>query len=153
MSHNGYRGMEVRLTYDLMSDQYTFLCYTDTNGSVENFLMINSTRPTVALPKDRFSIPFGGIATFVRSSCLKKLATRTRLIDCIQTQSALSKFEGMTDWHCPFYMVKSTQPIQSYRTLGISRCPRFRWDPYCVINDTLTTDWNVLSQWNRVDIS
>ena len=52
MSHNGYRGMEVRLTYDLMSDQYTLLCDTDTKGSVENFLMIKSTKPTLALTKD-----------------------------------------------------------------------------------------------------
>jgi hypothetical protein len=34
--------------------------------------MINSTIPTLALPNDRFSIPFDGIPTFVRSSYLKK---------------------------------------------------------------------------------
>jgi hypothetical protein len=34
--------------------------------------MINSTIPILALPNDRFSIPFDGISTFVRSSCLKK---------------------------------------------------------------------------------
>ena len=52
MLHDGYRGMEVRLTYDLMSDQYTLLSDTDTKGSVENFLMIKSTKPTLALTKD-----------------------------------------------------------------------------------------------------
>ncbi len=72
-THDGYRGMEVRLTYDLMSDQYTLLCDTYTKGSVENFLMIKSTKPTLALLKDRFSIPFDGIATFVRSLCLKNI--------------------------------------------------------------------------------
>jgi hypothetical protein len=35
--------------------------------------MINSSRPTLALPNDRFSIPFDQIPTFVRSSCLKKV--------------------------------------------------------------------------------
>jgi len=35
--------------------------------------MINSTIPTLVLPNDRFSIPFDGIPTFVRSSCLKKV--------------------------------------------------------------------------------
>ncbi len=35
--------------------------------------MINSTIPTLALPNDRFFIPFDVNATFVRSSCLKKI--------------------------------------------------------------------------------
>ncbi len=73
MSHDGYRGVYIRLKYDLISDQYTLLCDTYTNGSVEFCLMINSTRLTLAFPKDRFSIPFDGIPTFVRSACLKKL--------------------------------------------------------------------------------
>ena len=73
MSHNGYRGMDVRLTYDLMSDQYTVCCDTYTKGSVEIFLMMNSTKPTLALPKSQFSIPFDGIPTFVRSSCLRNI--------------------------------------------------------------------------------
>ena len=72
MLHDGYRGVDIRLKYNLMSDQYTLFCDTYTNGSVELLLMINSTRLTLALLHDRFSIPFDGIPTFVRSSCLKK---------------------------------------------------------------------------------
>ena len=72
MSHAGYRGVDIRLKYDLMSDQYD----TYTNGSVDFFLMINSTRPTLALPKDQFSIPFDGIPTCVRSPCLKKFSNQ-----------------------------------------------------------------------------
>jgi hypothetical protein len=61
-----------------MSDQYTLLCDTYTKGSVEIFLVIKSTKPTLALPKDRFSIPFNGIATFVRSPCLKNIQQSER---------------------------------------------------------------------------
>jgi hypothetical protein len=73
MSHNGYRCVDLQLNYDLKSDKNTVLCKTYTSGSSEVFLMINSARPTLALPKERFSIPFHGIPTFVRSSCLKKI--------------------------------------------------------------------------------
>jgi hypothetical protein len=72
MLHDGYRGVDIQLKYNFESDQFTLSCDTYTNGSTELFLMINSTRPTLALPNDRFSISFDGIPTFVRSSCLKK---------------------------------------------------------------------------------
>jgi hypothetical protein len=72
MLHDGYRGVDIQLKYDFESDQFTLFCDTYTNGSADFFLMINSTIPTLALPNDRFSIPFDGIPTFVRSSCLKK---------------------------------------------------------------------------------
>jgi hypothetical protein len=72
MSHDGYRGVDIQLNYNFESDQFTLFCDTYTNGSADFFLMINSTIPTLALPKDRFSIPFDGIPTFERSSCLKK---------------------------------------------------------------------------------
>ena len=35
--------------------------------------MMNSTKPTLALPKNQFSIPFDGIPTFLRSSCLRNI--------------------------------------------------------------------------------
>ncbi len=73
MLHDGYRGVDIQLKYDFESDQFTLFCDTCTNGSAEFFLMINLTIPTLALPNDRFSIPFDGIPTFVRSSCLKKV--------------------------------------------------------------------------------
>jgi hypothetical protein len=76
MSHDGYRGVDIRLKYDLMGDQYILLCDSYTNGSAEVFLMIKSTKPTLALPDDRFSIPFDRIPTFVRSSCLKKISNQ-----------------------------------------------------------------------------
>ena len=65
--------MKVQLMYDLMSDQFILCCDTYTKGSVENFLMMKSTKPTLALPKNQFSIPFNGIPTFVRSSCLRNI--------------------------------------------------------------------------------
>jgi hypothetical protein len=58
MSHNGYRGVDLQLKYDLESDEYTVFCKTYTSGSSEVFLMTNSARPTLALPKERCSIPF-----------------------------------------------------------------------------------------------
>ena len=76
MLHEGYRGVDIKLKYDFESDQFTLFCDTYTNGSAELFLMINSSRPTLALPNDRFSIPFDGIPTFVRSSCLKKISNQ-----------------------------------------------------------------------------
>jgi hypothetical protein len=71
MSHKGYRGVDHQLKYDLESDEYTVFCKTYTSGSSEVFLVINSARPTLALTKARFSIPFDGIPAFARSSCLK----------------------------------------------------------------------------------
>ncbi len=73
MLHDGYRGVDIQLKYNFESDQFTLFFDTYTNVSAEIFLMINSTIPTLALPNDRFSIPFERIPTFVRSSCLKKI--------------------------------------------------------------------------------
>ena len=92
MLHDGYRGDDIQLKYDFESDQFYPLCDTYTNGSAELFLMIYSTRPTLALPNDRFFIPFDGIPTFVRSSCLKNTAIRKRLTDIIQNPKIIRNF-------------------------------------------------------------
>ena len=114
MLHDGYRGVDIQLKYNFESDQFTLFCDTYTNGSADFFLMINSTIPTLALPNDQFSIPFDGIPTFVRSSCLKKVqqSGRGSLISYRPKKS--SGISRVEDWHRAFYLVQSTQQIESY---------------------------------------
>ncbi len=70
MSHIGYRGIDIKLDYNIKNDRYTTRCDTYTNGSYELFSLIGSTVPTLEMPSGRLSIPFNGILTFIRSTCL-----------------------------------------------------------------------------------
>ena len=70
--HNGYRGFDLNLQYYLKNDSTVVFCETYTQGSYEVFVMVNSVIPTILHPKQRFSMPIDGCATFIRSSCMTK---------------------------------------------------------------------------------
>ena len=71
--HSGYRGVDVKFQYSLENDSSVIFCDTYTHGSSEVFVLVNSVRPTVLLPKQRFSLPLDGIPTFIRSSCMTNI--------------------------------------------------------------------------------
>ena len=68
--HNGYRGLELNIKYNLENDSRVVFSETYTQGSYEVFVMVNSVIPEVLHPKKRFSMPIDGCATFIRSSCM-----------------------------------------------------------------------------------
>jgi hypothetical protein len=68
--HNGYMGFDLNLQYNLENDSRVVFCETYTQGSYEVFVMVNSVIPTILHPKQRFSMPIDGCATFIRSSCM-----------------------------------------------------------------------------------
>jgi hypothetical protein len=70
--HNGYRGVDLKKQYNLENDSSVVFCDTYTQGSFEVFVMVNSVRLTLLLPKQRFSLPKDGLPTFIRSSCMTK---------------------------------------------------------------------------------
>ncbi len=73
MLHIGYRGIDIKLDYNIKNDRYTTRCDTYTNGSYELFSLIGLTVPTLEMPSGRLSIPFNGILTFIRSTCLTEI--------------------------------------------------------------------------------
>ena len=68
--HNGYRGFDLKMQYNVETDSSVVFCETYTHGSFEVFVMVNSTIPTILLPKQRFTLPKDGLPTFIRSSCM-----------------------------------------------------------------------------------
>ena len=45
MTHIGYRGIHLHLTYSVENDRYTTMCDTYSNGSYELFSLLGSTIP------------------------------------------------------------------------------------------------------------
>jgi hypothetical protein len=70
--HQGYRGLDLKLLYNLKNDSHVVFCDTYTHGSFEVFVMVNSVRLSLFLPKKRFNLPKHGLPTFIRSGCLTK---------------------------------------------------------------------------------
>ena len=52
--HNGYRGLELNIKYNLENDSRVVFSETYTQGSYEVFVMVNSVIPEVLHPKKRF---------------------------------------------------------------------------------------------------
>jgi hypothetical protein len=70
MTHIGYKGIDLHLTYSVENDRYTTMCDTYSKCSYELFSLLGSTIPNIEMPSGRISIPFNGIATIIRSTCL-----------------------------------------------------------------------------------
>ncbi len=64
--------MDLKIQYNLENDSCVVFCDTYTHGSFEVFVLVNSVRPTLLLPKQQFSLPKDGLPTFIRSSCITK---------------------------------------------------------------------------------
>jgi hypothetical protein len=67
--HHGYRGLDLKLLYNLENDSHVVFCDTYTHGSFEVFVMVNSVRLSHFLPKKQFTLPKQGLPTFKRSGC------------------------------------------------------------------------------------
>ncbi len=71
--HHVYRGLDLKLPYNLENDSRVVLSDTYTHGSFEVFGMVNSVHLSLFLPKKRFTLLKQGFPTFIRSGCLTKL--------------------------------------------------------------------------------
>jgi hypothetical protein len=70
--HHGYRGLDLKLLYNLENDYCVVFCDTYTHGSFEVFVMVNSVRLSLFLSKKQFTLPKHRLPTFMRSGCLTK---------------------------------------------------------------------------------
>ena len=70
--HHIYRGLDLKLLYNLENDSCVVFCDTYIHGSGEVFVMVNSVRLSLFLPKKQFTLPKQGLPTFIRSGCLTK---------------------------------------------------------------------------------
>ncbi len=48
--HQGYRGLDLKLQYNLENDSHVVFCDTHTHGSFKVFVMVNSVRLCFLLP-------------------------------------------------------------------------------------------------------
>ncbi len=58
--HHVHRGLDLKLPYNLENDSRVVFCDTYTQGSFEVFVMVNSVRLSLFLPKKRFTLPKQG---------------------------------------------------------------------------------------------
>jgi hypothetical protein len=70
--HQGYRGLDSKLQYNLENDSHVVFCDTYTHGSFEVFVMVDSVRLCLLLPNQQFTLPKKGFPPFIRSSCMTK---------------------------------------------------------------------------------
>ncbi len=70
--HQGYRGLDLKLQYNLENDSHVGFCDIYTHGSFEVFVMVNSVQLCVLLPNQQFTLPKKGFPTFIRSACMTK---------------------------------------------------------------------------------
>jgi hypothetical protein len=70
--HKGYRGVDLKLQYNMENDSHVVFCDTYTYGSFEVFVMVNSVQLSLLLPKQQFTLPKEGLPTFIRISCMTK---------------------------------------------------------------------------------
>jgi hypothetical protein len=61
--HNGYKGLDLKIHYNLENDTHVVFCDTYTQGSYELFVMVNSVVPILLNPKQQFSLPIEGYPT------------------------------------------------------------------------------------------
>jgi hypothetical protein len=66
------RGLDLKLLYNLENDSHVVFCDMNTHGSFEVFVIVNSVRLSLFLPKKQFTLPKHGLPTFIRSGCLTK---------------------------------------------------------------------------------
>jgi hypothetical protein len=72
LGHYIYWGLDLKLLYNLENDSRVVFCDTYTHGSFEVFVMVNSVRLSLLLPKKQFTLPKQGLLTLIRSGCLTK---------------------------------------------------------------------------------
>jgi hypothetical protein len=70
--HKGYRGVDLKLQYNLKNDSHVVFCDTYTHGPFKVFVMVNSVQLSLLLPKQQFTLPKEGLPTFIRSACMTK---------------------------------------------------------------------------------
>jgi hypothetical protein len=64
--------LDLKLQYNLENDSHVVFCDTYTHGSFKVFVMVNSVRLSLLLPKQRFTLPKERLPTFIRSACMTK---------------------------------------------------------------------------------
>ncbi len=95
--HHIYRGLDLKLLYNLENDSRVVFCDMYTHGSFEVFVMVNSVHLSLFLPKKGFTLPKQGLPTMIRSDCLIKFkqSGKGSLISYRQLNSSTNESEWM----------------------------------------------------------